>query len=366
MENNTKNANDTKIFWNIFKCIGIVFIVMGHCSPKFSKFVYLFHLSLFFFVGGYLYTKEKYLEKPWEFFVSRCKSNWKKYVKYSLLVLYFHNFFLHVGIISGVEHFRFVDFVINTINTFLFMGQESMVGALWFVPVYLASSIIFSLMLFYINKYLKNKKIKYVYLFISTLLFGGVGMYLVNKGCVLAYNMQIAFLVIPFYTLGFILRNNIKDLSKFLNMIVCVISVIVLYYIMNNDLLSVDLAQNVVDNFILYYLCGICGIYLTLYLSKIISKLNHLSKIVSDIGSYSFEIMTFHFLVFKLIDLSINIPAFINNTAVLSEYSRFPYAYEKAWPLYISLGVLIPYLSFKLINSIKLKIKKHNNKIKIA
>ncbi len=358
MRNNTKDV-DNKLFWNIFKGIGIVFIVMGHCNPNLSKFVYLFHLPLFFFVGGYLYTKEKYLEKPWDFFVSRFKSNWTKYVKYSLLILYFHNLFLHIGIISGVEHFRFVDFVINTINTFIFMGQESMAGALWFVPVYLASSIIFSFMLFYINKYLNNKYFKYACLFISTFLLGGVGVYLVNKGCVLAYNMQIAFLVIPFYTLGFLLRNGIKDFLKLLNIFVFALSVIALYYIMNNQLLSVDLANNVVSNILLFFICGVCGIYLSLYLSKIISKLVHLSKIISDIGSYSFEIMAFHLLVFKLIDLSINIPLLINNTAILNDYSRFPYAYEKAWPLYISFGVLIPYFAFKLINIIKKKTKNH-------
>lgn len=354
MKNNDKSI-DNKVFWNIFKGIGIVFIVMGHCSHRLKIFVYLFHLSLFFFVGGYLYSKEKYIDNPWNFFVSRVKSNWKKYVKYSLLVLYLHNLFLHIGIISGVGYFHFIDFLINTINTFLFMGQESMCGALWFVPVYLASSIIFSSMLFYINKYLNNKHFKYLCLFIFTLLLGGIGMYLVNKGCVLAYNMQIAFLVIPFYTFGFLLRNGLKNFFKYLNIFAFALTGIILYYIMKNHLLSVDLAINDVSNFVLFYLCGLCGIYFTLYLSKIISKLIHLSKLISDIGFYSFEIMAFHLLIFKLIDLSISIPKIINNTADITVYSRFPYAYKSAWPLYISLGVLVPYFVFKLIDKIKQK-----------
>ena len=35
---------ENRKYWNILKGIGILFIVMGHASSIFSRFVYLFHL----------------------------------------------------------------------------------------------------------------------------------------------------------------------------------------------------------------------------------------------------------------------------------------------------------------------------------
>ena len=344
---------DNKVFWNIVKGIGIIFIVMGHCNSTLRRFVYLFHLPLFFFIGGYLYTKEKYIEKPWDLFVQRLKTNYKKYVIYCLIVLYLHNIFLKVGIIYNYPVFKPVDFVINTVNTFVFLYPESMVGALWFVPVYIFSSAIFSTMLYYLNKVFNNKTLKYIGLIIANILISGVGLYLAKKGCVLICNIQVAFVVVPFYSVGFIIRNNIKNLSKILSLIAFILVTISLIYVMKNHLLSVDLVNNEITNYWLFYLCGVFGIYFSLYISKIINTIVLLPKLLSDIGSYSFEIMAFHLLVFKLIDVIITIPAFMNNTAIISEYSKFPYAYAKAWPLYLLFGVLIPYLLFKLIDKIK-------------
>lgn len=323
-----------KHYWNILKAIGIIFIVMGHCNPILHEFVYLFHLPLFFFIGGYLYSKEKYIEKPWDFFVRRLQTNWKKYVLYSLIIMYFHNLFLKVGIIYYDSIYYLKDFVINTINTFIFLGHESMAGGLWFVAVYIISSVIFSIMMYYINKIVNNKWLKYICLIIVTIIIGGIGVYLVRKGCVLIVNAQIAFLVVPFFTIGFLLKNNIKDVSRILSIIAFVFVTVSLLYVMNNHLLSVDLANNIVSNYWLFYLCGIFGIYFSLYISKIINLFSGLTKVFDNIGSYSFEIMAFHIIVFKIIDIVLTIPAFMNNTAIISEYSRFPYAYVKAWPLY--------------------------------
>ena len=47
-------------YWDIVKGIGIIAIVLGHSCYFAVGFVYLFHLALFFFVSGYLYSEKKY------------------------------------------------------------------------------------------------------------------------------------------------------------------------------------------------------------------------------------------------------------------------------------------------------------------
>ena len=69
-----------RLYWNIIKGIGILCIVIGHSWKLLSGFVYLFHLAIFFFVGGYLYNDEKYSEDPYLYFANKLKNNWKKYV----------------------------------------------------------------------------------------------------------------------------------------------------------------------------------------------------------------------------------------------------------------------------------------------
>ena len=46
---------------DIVKGLGIILMVMGHCNFPYSKFIYLFHMSVFFIASGYL-QKEEYSE----------------------------------------------------------------------------------------------------------------------------------------------------------------------------------------------------------------------------------------------------------------------------------------------------------------
>ena len=47
-------------YWDIVKGIGIVSIVLGHSCFFAVKWVYAYHMMLFFFVSGYLYSDTKY------------------------------------------------------------------------------------------------------------------------------------------------------------------------------------------------------------------------------------------------------------------------------------------------------------------
>ena len=53
---------------DIVKGIGIALIVLGHIDNAAVNFIYLFHVSLFFIVSGYLFNPEK---KAKSFFLNK-------------------------------------------------------------------------------------------------------------------------------------------------------------------------------------------------------------------------------------------------------------------------------------------------------
>lgn len=87
-------------YWDIVKGIGIIAIVLGHSCYFAVGFVYLFHLALFFFVSGYLYSEKKYGDAPFAFFGNRFAGTWPRYVFYTSCFVLLHNFFVSRGAVS--------------------------------------------------------------------------------------------------------------------------------------------------------------------------------------------------------------------------------------------------------------------------
>ena len=145
-----------RLYWNIIKGIGILCIVIGHSWKLLSGFVYLFHLAIFFFVGGYLYNDEKYSEDPYLYFANKLKNNWKKYVLFEIILILLHNLFIKMGILLNSDYYDFDQTVISAISTLLFFGSETLGGALWFVPVYVIASAIFGSIISFAKSVSKN------------------------------------------------------------------------------------------------------------------------------------------------------------------------------------------------------------------
>ncbi len=55
--NNGGNGVERKrLMWlDAARGIGILLVLLGHTSPSFGKFIYGFHMPLFFIISGFLY-----------------------------------------------------------------------------------------------------------------------------------------------------------------------------------------------------------------------------------------------------------------------------------------------------------------------
>lgn len=348
-----------KDYWNIVKGIGILCIVTGHSCYFLVPFVYLFHLAIFFFVSGYLYNEEKYGDDPFQYFTSKLKSNWIKYISFSIFFTLIHNFLFRHGLIIYTNKYFVADTVTSIINSLYFFGTETMGGALWFVPVFVFASVIFGAIIYFsrkISRLVKRKNIllKNTLIIVATIFVGAVGLYLNNKDIYTTLHSQTSFLVVPFFTAGYYLRILSEDMSKVLKIYIFIPIFIILYYMAYRYIFSVDLATNKIGSIYLFYVVSFLGIYFCLYISKVIYNIKYI-KYFNIFGKYSFEIMACHFLVFKIIDY---IYAYFNGINDSLIYGMFPYAFRNLWYIYILLGLTIPTSLFYLLDKVKFKFLK--------
>ena len=352
---------NNKKFWNIVKGIGILSIVIGHCFYKLVPFVYMYHLVIFFFAGGYFYNEEKYGDDPYKHLNAKLKSNWPKYVIYSLIILFLHNILFKAGIILETEHYGFSLFTKAIINILLFNNPENLSCPLWFVPVYIFSAIIFGTIIYYCRKLkYKEEYKKNIMIIFSSIFCGLLGLYLNYRNINFLYHFQTAILVVPLFSIGYFVKKYVKDLNKYLNIIPFIICFIVLLYMSYKTNFRIDLTFNKIGNIFLFYIISLVGIYFCLYLAKIILKIPYIKNYFCLLGIYSFEIMAFHFLVIKTIDF---IYAFSTGIWDSKIYGEFPYAFGHLWPVYILLGTSVPTVICYFIN--KYGNKKNNKLLKL-
>lgn len=351
---NLKNRN----YWNIVKGFSILSIVLGHCCYFMVPFVYLYHLAIFFFLTGYFYKEEKYGDNPYLYFVSKIKTQWKRYVLFSVFFVLIHNILVRYGLIVSTNNYDFLASISAIINSFFFYIMEDMGGALWFVPVLIMASSLFGILIYFSRKYSSSSKekdkslLKNVLIVLFSFICAILGLYLNKNNASLMFHAQTVLLVLPFFTVGYYSKKCIGDFSKVLKLYIFIfVSLILCYFAYKSDF-RIDLVTNVVGNVYLFYPISLLGIYFVLYVSKVIYKIKFIKNYFSFLGKYSFEIMACHFFVFKIIDF---IYAHING---ITDYGHFPYSFRKLWLVYVLLGSTLPALFFYIKDNYLQAIKK--------
>lgn len=89
-------------YWDIVKGIGIISIVLGHSCFFAVRWVYAYHMMLFFFVSGYLFSDKKYKDKPFEYLGKKIGDFLPKFVIYQSILVIFTNAFISMGIYGEV------------------------------------------------------------------------------------------------------------------------------------------------------------------------------------------------------------------------------------------------------------------------
>lgn len=327
---------DEKI--TIAKGIAIILMVVAHAGLPHvgGAFIYMFHMPLFFFVSGYCF-KDKYLANPKRFAVNKVKGLYVPFVKWSLIFLVLHNVFFYLNIYNGLYGFKgegaqfytMMDFAKKLVRIVVTMVEtESLLGGYWFLKQLLLGSFL----AFGCFKYAKSD-------------FWGASALLVIAIAAAWWNLSIPFFRVGSLTFfsGFFIvmgraykRINV-DADKWWVTFAAFMVVAVGSVWCNASMLKYTAAQ-----ILPYSACAILGTIMVLNLSHLISLHQNVAKrVLMFVGDHTLEVLTWHFLTFKIVSLLI---IWIHGLPVL-QLGYFPTIEEYAtwyWPLYSLFGIGLP------------------------
>ena len=268
---------------DITKGVGIILMIIGHCSLFDGTVRYLifsFHMPLFFIFSGYFFR-----DKP---IVDVVKSGIdrlvKPYIIYALITEILFRLFWRKGVVSCIMDILFAH---GGPKHTIFFPTETSIGPIWFLMAIFWCRIFYTL----INKICNNKI--YLSAFISfavSCITIYVGKYLLN----LPLGILTGASGLAFYAVGPILKNTS---SKYVYVTIALWLVAVFFHQTNVDMVNF--------NYRFYPFDFICAIGGSLFVFLISCFLATQVKIhgLATFGVYSLEILCIHQIVLSLCNI---------------------------------------------------------------
>lgn len=221
-------------------------------------------------------------------------------------------------------------------------GNELLAGPLWFVPVLVIGSAFMGFVIYYsrmLEDRFKSKKIKFLFQGIVIGCSSIVGYLMIAYGWDLPAHMQIAFAVQPYFWAGYLLRNYMSDLEKYIKYWAGIILFLLL------AIYSRDHLYSLVDGYVspIMYLTAFMGFYVCMCLAKgicVLQKSNYLRSLFVKMGQASFLLMGTHFMIIRGID---RIYAGYHQDISMM-YEHYLGNHNMLIPLYLVLGIGLPLL----------------------
>lgn len=285
-------------FWDYARGLGMILVVLGHTNFIGMKWIYLFHIPLFFIVSGALFSVSSPVSSK---VLGKLKRLYLPNLKYGIMFLLLHNLFVSLHLYAGAEHYSVTDYFRGLIKI-LCWGNEELGGAMWFLR-----SLFFSYLLYVCYFCIKEsdwqtggKKCR-VSLFFC-LMVVTCGWIFVNVHSIFSLRTMITIpcIVLPFILFGQWIRKT--DFRKRLDKKTCVgLAVFSMALLVPTSWYAhIDLAHLQLPNFVVYYLLGITGFVLVASSNTILSGTKVYHWIVY-VGNHSIPILALHFLAFKLV-----------------------------------------------------------------
>lgn len=322
------------------KAIGIILMVIGHsgCYVRLHNFIYMFHMPLFFFVSGFCF-KEMYLNRGGHFIKRRIDGLYIPFVKWNILFILLHNTFYTLDIYNSETYFfshshlyTLQEIVIHIYNIVIRMyDSEQLLGGFWFLKVLLHGSIISLLVI----KYIRNIRISALVIFVVVLLTKITGLHIPYFGV-----GHLSFLGAFLFVIGYIFaKYNIHTFSYK----VILFSFFIIFT--SSFIWYSEMGKCTISSIVPYTLTAILGIW-TIY--SLCCKLtmsgkdSFCFKILRFIGENTLEVLTWHFVCFKIVSLIIIYIYDLPHIKLAAFPVIIEYAENGWWGVYAFIGLFVP------------------------
>ena len=327
---------------------GIAIILMVLVHARFNQygqdFINMFHMPLFFVMSGFCF-KETYLSNFRRYLKNRLRGAYWPYVKWGLLFLLLHNVFFSLNIYNDEYGFRGEVSHVYSMFDFLWRGvlivasmneAEHMIGGYWFLHCYFVAAIIsFATIWLFRNR--------------QNLLPIGGGILLLTSIVSSYYDIEIPFYVRPrdllasfFMVVGFLYK---KYGFKFEEKPLFAIPVGIIMVVLGVAYWKCAMTSLEWWKIFPYSLSALAGTLMVFSICKWLCEKHILAKSLVYIGDRTIDILTWHFLSFKLVSLLI-IAVYLLPEARLAEFPVIEeYSYQGWWMPYLLVGVSLPLLT---------------------
>ena len=329
-------------YWNSVKGLGIFCVIVGHACMWSQHFVYLFHLQLFFFLSGYFYSEKKYGEHPFLNLKNKLKTTWKVYVILYVIVILLHNVLMDLGLQPlAYEKYTLPEMGLKILGACLGNGAELMAGPAWFLAILVLTSVVLGFIVtlsVLIEKATKSTIVKLLFQVVIIVSMAIIGYPLILNQVHFFANVQYILVVIPYMWLGYLLRNYVGDIRRFLNPIIGIICALVVFWFSTFEWVDITIGHV----FPYMYIATMFGLYMALSLSEILNNVPILNKLMRFMGDNSLAIMIVHFPILRLIDKFIASVVIGDPTGEL--FNHIPVAFENLWYVYMIVDVPVTLL----------------------
>lgn len=351
---------------DVVKALAIFFMVWGHIGLPGTKYLYLFHMAVFFICSGIVYNEENALSitSVLVFMYKKIKTLYLPYVFCAIIFTLLNNFFLRIGFYdesicphqSGIVMFK------NCIRGILFSRGTQLGGATWFLRTLFFISIFYCIVNYILVKF-NGKKIQCWMQFISSAILLFL-LYLFGSGI---SNKSIYYFISSFilgfwcFSFGVILKNK-RILIILKKKLVCAFLLLIVNFtvlLVLSKLGSINIDRGNFKNPIFFMAVSILGFFYVYTISIFICKTNLIKNTFVIVGQNTLAIVILHLLVFKFMNLFYIKILSLNNFMFLSSFPTLVHLLNNSnvhqiyciGGGYLLAGIVIPVL----LNEIKKK-----------
>ncbi|MBR5660181.1 MAG: acyltransferase family protein [Bacteroidales bacterium] len=283
-----------KVSIDIAKGTGISLVVLGHLIDYFGagligtyRFIYLFHVPLFFFLSG-LFFKEKEG-------VGDClkKKFFRLFIPYLLANIFFFAVEMVRARLMGDAYdgnMSWSDLMYAVLGLWPVLSMLS--RPTWFILILFRVFIIYKLL----QLVFKGNKIMMLSVCVLAGVFGA--LFPIEK-----YMIGQTLAALPFFSLGHVCTAEIVDNQRIFSPVKCILlgsaSAIALLFI--SRIQMTNIAVNVYGSVPLYFTGAIIGILMVISFSKLLERWTIASKSISFVGKYTLPILIWHIFVIKVL-----------------------------------------------------------------
>ena len=355
----SKDGQPRDMHIDVMKGLLILLVVLGHSQAPGHRFIYLFHMAVFFMISGYLWKKQ-YAEDffAFKFMVKkRLKSLYAPYILCNI-------FFLFLSLAAPVLYpetsrteFSGIFVIKGIVKIFCLRGRTTLSDPTWFLAVlfwvtttYTAWGGVFS------KKRSTGRTSLYdIFLIVFSLVAGGF----MSRNGWNPWQTGTFFSAIAMFGVGNIMRKaegSAKRKKRIAEVVLeTSFSFIVLLFLLSISDVEISMIENVFPNPLYFLVASLAGWFFIADLSRLLMLCKRLKELFCTLGKYSLYIMCLHMGAFKIVTW---IECIVYGWD-MQNLSAYPTLYSASgwWCLYTVVGVIFPVLCGFFMGHIKRKKK---------